>query len=144
MVDQASRPGERVRSGQIWDEVAAAIAALEALTRPSQVELTTDSTYLRDGITRWIHGWKRRGSKKADGHPVLNRDLWQELEVELGPWWATAPLPAKEFARACFPEEEVDLSAVVSAARSVGMFSPRRVVFVIGRSRSMMRPRSSP
>ena len=64
-------------------EMMAAIAALEVLKRPCKVELTTDSTYLRDGITRWIHAWKRRGWKTADKKPVKNVDLWQRLEAAL-------------------------------------------------------------
>ncbi len=64
-------------------ELMAAIAALEALTKPSTVELTTDSTYLRDGITRWIHDWKARGWKTAAKKPVKNQDLWQRLEASL-------------------------------------------------------------
>jgi ribonuclease HI len=66
-------------------EMMAAIAALEALKRPSQVRLTTDSTYLRDGITKWIAGWKRRNWKTADKKPVKNVDLWQRLEAALEP-----------------------------------------------------------
>ena len=54
-------------------ELMAAIAALEALKRPSRVELTTDSTYLRDGITRWIHDWKRRDWKTATKKPRATR-----------------------------------------------------------------------
>ena len=61
-------------------EMMAAIAALEALKRPLSVRVTTDSTYLRDGITRWIHGWKRNGWKTADKKPVKNADLWQRLD----------------------------------------------------------------
>ena len=66
-------------------ELMAAIAALEALKRPSRVALTTDSTYLRDGITRWMHSWKRRGWKTAAKKPVKNVDLWQRLEAALAP-----------------------------------------------------------
>jgi len=66
-------------------EMMAAIAALEALKRPSRVRLTTDSTYLRDGITKWIVGWKRRNWKTADKRPVKNVDLWQRLEAALAP-----------------------------------------------------------
>ena len=66
-------------------EMMAAIAALEALTRPSRVALTTDSTYLRDGITKWIANWKRRNWKTADKKPVKNVDLWQRLEAALVP-----------------------------------------------------------
>ncbi len=65
-------------------EMTAAIAALEALKRPSRVRLHTDSVYLRDGITKWIHAWKARGWKTADKKPVKNRDLWQRLEAALG------------------------------------------------------------
>ena len=66
-------------------EMMAAIRALEALKRPSAVDLHTDSTYLRDGITKWIHGWKRNGWKTAAKKPVKNVDLWQELEKALAP-----------------------------------------------------------
>jgi ribonuclease HI len=64
-------------------EMMAAIQALEALKRPSAVDLHTDSTYLRDGITKWIHGWKRNGWKTAAKKPVKNVDLWQRLELAL-------------------------------------------------------------
>ena len=64
-------------------EMMAAIEALEALTRPSMVNLHTDSTYLRDGITRWIHRWKANGWKTAAKKPVKNVDLWQRLEAAL-------------------------------------------------------------
>ncbi len=64
-------------------EMMAAIAALESLKRPCRVVLTTDSTYLRDGITKWIEGWKRKGWKTAAGKPVKNQDLWQRLEKAL-------------------------------------------------------------
>ena len=66
-------------------EMMAAIAALESLKRPCSVVLTTDSTYLRDGITKWIEGWKRKGWKTAAGKPVKNQDLWQRLEKALVP-----------------------------------------------------------
>lgn len=62
-------------------EMMAAIAALEALERPASITLVTDSTYLRDGITKWIHGWKRNGWKTAAKKPVRNADLWQRLEA---------------------------------------------------------------
>jgi len=64
-------------------ELLAAIAALEALTKPCTVELYTDSQYLRQGITSWIHNWKRNGWKTADKKPVKNVDLWQRLDVAL-------------------------------------------------------------
>ena len=62
-------------------ELMAAIEGLAALERPSRVLLTTDSQYVRLGITRWIKDWKRRGWRKADKKPVLNRDLWQRLDA---------------------------------------------------------------
>ena len=61
-------------------ELTAAIEALEALRRPCRVRLSTDSTYVKDGITRWIGAWKRRDWKTADRKPVKNVDLWQRLE----------------------------------------------------------------
>ena len=66
-------------------EMMAAISALEALKRPVTIDLHTDSTYLRDGITKWIHAWKRRGWKTADKKPVKNVDLWQRLETAVAP-----------------------------------------------------------
>jgi ribonuclease HI len=62
-------------------EIMAAIMALEALTRPCQVELLTDSQYLRGGVTQWIHGWKRNGWRTADKKPVKNEDLWRRLDA---------------------------------------------------------------
>ena len=64
-------------------ELSAAIAALEALKKPSIVALHTDSNYVKDGITKWIHGWKRNGWKTADKKPVKNDDLWKRLEIAL-------------------------------------------------------------
>ena len=64
-------------------ELMAAIAGLEALKRPSRVRLTTDSTYVKNGITTWIHDWKRRNWKTAAKKPVKNVDLWQRLEAAL-------------------------------------------------------------
>ena len=66
-------------------ELMAAIAALEALNRPKKVVITTDSTYVKDGITKWIHGWKKNGWKTAAKKPVKNADLWQRLEAALEP-----------------------------------------------------------
>jgi ribonuclease HI len=60
-------------------ELLAAIRALEALKRPCHVILSTDSIYVRDGITKWIHGWRRNGWKTAARKPVKNAELWQEL-----------------------------------------------------------------
>jgi ribonuclease HI len=64
-------------------ELMGAISALEALTRPCVVDLYTDSQYLRNGIMKWIHGWKRNGWRTADKKPVKNVDLWQRLEAAL-------------------------------------------------------------
>jgi len=62
-------------------ELVAAIKALEALSKPCRVTLTTDSNYVRDGIMKWIHGWQRNGWRTADRKPVKNAELWQELLV---------------------------------------------------------------
>jgi len=61
-------------------ELTAAIEALNALKRPCEVELHTDSNYLKDGLTKWIHGWKRNGWRTADKKPVKNVELWQALD----------------------------------------------------------------
>jgi ribonuclease HI len=61
-------------------ELMAAISALEALKQPRLVELHTDSAYLKDGITKWIHGWKRNGWRTASKEPVKNADLWRRLD----------------------------------------------------------------
>lgn len=61
-------------------ELMAAIEALNALKKPSLVTLHTDSTYVKDGLTKWIHGWKRNGWKTAAKKQVKNKDLWQMLE----------------------------------------------------------------
>ena len=61
-------------------ELTAAIKGLESLNRPCEVDLTTDSQYVRKGITEWMDGWKRRGWKTAARKPVLNQDLWQRLD----------------------------------------------------------------
>ena len=62
-------------------ELMAAIMALEALDRPSEITLVTDSSYLKDGITAWIHAWKRNGWKTAAKKPVKNAELWQRLDA---------------------------------------------------------------
>src|SRR5580704_7560625 len=62
-------------------ELMAAISALEALKRPCQVDLHTDSKYVQQGISQWIHGWKHNGWKTADKKPVKNGELWQRLEA---------------------------------------------------------------
>ena len=65
-------------------ELMAAIAGLEALKRHSHVALTTDSQYVKRGITEWMSDWKRRGWKTADRKPVKNVDLWQRLDDLVG------------------------------------------------------------
>lgn len=60
-------------------ELLAAIRGLEALNRPCHVTLATDSVYVKDGITKWVHGWQRNGWRTADKKPVKNAELWQEL-----------------------------------------------------------------
>ena len=65
-------------------ELMAAIMALESLKRPCDVEVHTDSQYLRDGVTGWIHGWKRNGWKTAAKKPVKNAELWQRLDEVAG------------------------------------------------------------
>jgi ribonuclease HI len=60
-------------------ELTAAIEALNALSKPCRVELHTDSNYVKDGITKWIHGWRRNGWRTADKKPVKNAELWQAL-----------------------------------------------------------------
>ncbi len=65
-------------------ELTAAIEALEALKRPCAVRIYTDSVYVKDGITKWITGWKRNGWKTAAKKPVKNVDLWQRLDAALG------------------------------------------------------------
>lgn len=64
-------------------ELMAAIQALESLKRASVVDLHTDSTYVKDGITKWIHGWKRNGWKTSAKKPVKNEGLWKRLEEAL-------------------------------------------------------------
>ncbi len=64
-------------------ELMAAISALEALTKPCEVDLHTDSQYVQNGISSWIHGWKKNGWRTADKKPVKNVDLWQKLDAAL-------------------------------------------------------------
>jgi len=66
-------------------ELMAAISALGALKRPCKVKLHTDSRYVRDGIMRWLPGWRRNGWKTSDRKPVKNQDLWQELADAMAP-----------------------------------------------------------
>ncbi|MDF2094978.1 ribonuclease HI [Aquibaculum arenosum] len=98
-------------------ELMAAIAALEALKRPSRIAITTDSVYLRDGIMKWVAGWQRNGWKTAAKKPVKNRDLWERLVTAAEPhqveWhWVKghAGHPENEradaLARAAMPERD--------------------------------------
>ena len=66
-------------------ELQAAIEAVEALKRPMRVRLHTDSTYVKDGITQWIHRWKSNGWRTANKKPVKNTDLWERLDKALEP-----------------------------------------------------------
>jgi ribonuclease HI len=66
-------------------ELMGAISGLEALKRPCMVKLYTDSKYVLEGATRWIHGWKKNGWRTADKKPVKNVDLWQRLDAALKP-----------------------------------------------------------
>src|SRR5687768_16851903 len=66
-------------------ELMAAIRALEALKKPCRVILSTDSKYVMDGLTKWIHGWRKNGWKTADRKPVKNADLWQLLLAASAP-----------------------------------------------------------
>jgi len=63
-------------------ELMAAIKGLEHLKEPCEVEVTTDSQYVMNGITKWIIGWKRNGWKTSDKRPVVNKDLWQLLDAQ--------------------------------------------------------------
>ncbi|MEZ5352709.1 MAG: ribonuclease HI [Bryobacteraceae bacterium] len=64
-------------------ELTAAIRGLQALNEPCEVEIKTDSEYMRNGITSWIKGWKRNGWKTGDKKPVANRELWEQLDREV-------------------------------------------------------------
>lgn len=66
-------------------ELMAAIVALETLNRPCEVVLTTDSQYVRQGITEWLEGWKKRNWKNSAKKPVKNSDLWQRLDAATQP-----------------------------------------------------------
>lgn len=62
-------------------ELLAAISALEALSKPSDLTIVTDSAYVKNGVTEWIHAWKRKNWRTAGGAPVKNVDLWQRLDL---------------------------------------------------------------
>jgi ribonuclease HI len=63
-------------------EIQAAVEGLRALIEPCEVDITTDSEYLKNGITKWIQGWKRNGWRTASKEPVKNQDLWQQLDEQ--------------------------------------------------------------
>ena len=64
-------------------EITAVIEALKSLTRPCKLILTTDSNYVKNGITEWIHSWKKKGWKTANKKPVKNKEYWQLLDAEV-------------------------------------------------------------
>ena len=64
-------------------ELTAVIEALKSLTRPCKIILTTDSNYVKNGITEWIHSWKKKGWNTANKKPVKNKEYWQQLDVEV-------------------------------------------------------------
>ena len=64
-------------------EITAVIEALKSLTRPCNIILTTDSSYVKDGITEWIHNWKKKGWKTANKKPVKNKEFWLQLDAEV-------------------------------------------------------------
>ena len=64
-------------------EITAVIEALKSLTRPCAIILTTDSNYVKDGITQWIHNWKKKGWKTANKKPVKNKECWLQLDAEV-------------------------------------------------------------
>jgi ribonuclease HI len=76
--------GERLTTNNRM-ELMAAIQGLNALKRPCRVTLSTDSKYVMDGITRWVHGWQKNGWKTADRKPVKNAELWQQLVEAIRP-----------------------------------------------------------
>ena len=64
-------------------ELTAVNEALKSLTRPCTIILTTDSNYVKNGITQWIHNWKKKGWKTANKKPVKNKEFWLQLDVEI-------------------------------------------------------------
>jgi ribonuclease HI len=78
--ERALSGGEKLTTNNRM-ELLAAINALESLTRPSAITVVTDSQYVKNGVTQWIHGWKRNGWKTAARKPVKNAELWQRLDT---------------------------------------------------------------
>ena len=95
LIRLASKPGAPARERELSGgeplttnnrmELMAAIEGLGALKKPCRVKLYTDSIYVRDGITRWIHGWQRNGWRTSDRKPVKNAELWQRLLDAVAP-----------------------------------------------------------
>ena len=81
VVKQRSLKGGAAETTNNRMELMAAISALEALNRPSEITIVTDSVYVKDGVTKWIIGWKRNGWKTAAKKPVKNEDLWKRLDT---------------------------------------------------------------
>ncbi|MEL7164551.1 MAG: ribonuclease HI [Pseudomonadota bacterium] len=81
VVKQRELSGGAAQTTNNQMELMAAIMALETLARPSELTIVTDSNYVKNGITSWIHGWKRNGWKNAAKKPVANADLWQRLDA---------------------------------------------------------------
>ena len=70
-------------------ELTAAIEGLRAIKEPAEVEIVTDSEYVKNGITQWIHNWKRRNWMTSGNKPVVNRELWEDLDEQVGRHKAT-------------------------------------------------------
>ncbi len=81
IVRQRELSGGEARTTNNRMELLAAINALESLSRPSAITIVTDSAYVKNGVTQWIHGWKRNGWKTAGKKPVKNVELWQRLDA---------------------------------------------------------------
>lgn len=110
-------------------ELQAAIEALRALERPSEVLLNTDSEYVRQGVTKWLEGWKKRGWRTASGDPVQNQDLWLELESEL-----QRHLVEWQWVRGHSGDhwnERADALASAAIGRSTGMVEDPEAVHVV-------------
>ena len=113
--------GERLTTNNRM-ELIAAIEALSALKKPCRVSLSTDSRYVMDGLTKWIHGWQRNGWRAADKKPVKNAELWQSLLAAAKPhrveWtWVKG--------HAGHPENERADRLASDAAVAAGSSSPR-------------------
>ncbi|MGR3502221.1 ribonuclease HI [Pseudaestuariivita sp.] len=81
VVKERELSGGAARTTNNQMELMAAITALETLSRAAQVTIVTDSTYVKNGVTGWMHGWKRNGWKTAAKKPVKNVELWQRLDA---------------------------------------------------------------